>query len=183
MFSGRWLRWGGRLDRYVGALFASSFATAFMLVVGLFLILDVASNLDDYLDPWADGTRAPTWLIVRYYLLQIPFVFLQVAPFITLVAGLFTVSKLLKKNETIAALAAGISAHRVLAPVFLGGAVVMVGMFGLRELLAADLANQRDGLRFVLEKKKWDRVYENLWVRDLNGSFVLLSEFRPSVGD
>ncbi|MFO1010429.1 MAG: LptF/LptG family permease [Planctomycetota bacterium] len=180
---GRWLNWGGRIDRYVGSLFLSSYATAFLLVVGLFLILDMASNLDDYLDAWADGTRAPTLLIARYYLLQVPFVFLQVAPFITLVAGLFTVSRLLKHHETIAALAAGVSAHRLLAPIFLMSAGVAAGMFGLREALAFDLANKRDAVRFVLENKKLDRVYPHLWLRDLNGSFVHLTQFRPSVGD
>jgi hypothetical protein len=122
--SGRWLKWGGRLDRYVGALFVSSWATALLLLVGLFLILDLSSNLDEYLEAWPDGTRAPTFLIVRYYLLNVPFVFLQVGAFVTLVAGLFTVSKLLKHNETIAA--AGRRRQRAppAAPVFLGGALV-----------------------------------------------------------
>lgn len=180
---GRWLKWGGRLDRYVGMLFVSSFATAFMLLVGLFLVLDLASNLDDYLEPWKDGTRAPAHVIVRYYLLTIPFVVLQVAPFITLVAGMFTVTKLLKHNEVVASLAAGVSAHRVLAPVFLSAACIAGGMFGLREMLASRIASQRDGLRFVLENKNWDRVYKGLWLRDLGGSFVRMDEFRPAVGD
>lgn len=181
--TGRGLKWGGRIDRYVGSLFLSSYATAFLLVVGLFLVLDMASNLDDYLDVWPDGSRTPTFMILRYYLFQVPFVFLQVAPFITLVAGLFTVSKLLKHNETVAALAAGVSAHRLLAPVFLVATCVAGGMFGLRELLSHDLANKRDHLRFVLENKKRDWVLPHLWLRDLNGSFVHLTEFRPSTGD
>ncbi|MBI5364272.1 MAG: LptF/LptG family permease [Planctomycetes bacterium] len=180
---GRGLKWGGRIDRYVGSLFLASYATAFLLVVGLFLVLDMASNLDDYLELWPDGTRAPTFLIARYYLFQIPFVFLQVAPFITLVAGLFTVSRLLKHNETIAALAGGISAHRMLAPVFLIAACMAAGMFQLREVLASDLANKRDAVRFVLENKNWDRKYGFVRVRDLNGSFVQLNEYRPAVGN
>lgn len=181
--SGRGLNVLGRIDRYVGSLFLSSYATAFVLVVGLFLILDMASNLDDYLEPWKDGSRASSLLVVRFYALQVPFLFLQVAPFITLVAGLFTVSKLLKHNETIAALAAGISAHRLLAPVFLLAACVAGGMFALREALASDLANKRDHLRFVLENKQRDWVLEQLWLRDLNGSFVHLTEFRPATGE
>jgi lipopolysaccharide export system permease protein len=180
---GRWLLPGGHLDRYVGTLFLTSFATAVLLVVGLFLILDMAANLDDYLGAWPDGSRVPTLVIVRYYLFQVPFVFLQVAPFITLVAGLFTVAKLLKHSETVAALAAGISAHRVLAPVFLLAACVAAGMFGLREGLAGRIANSRDALRFVLENKQWDWVLPHIRVRDLNGSWVLCSEFRPTVGD
>jgi len=181
--SRRWLNWGGRLDRYVGSLFLSSFATAALLLVGLFLILDLATNLDEFLEAWPDGTRASTLVIVRYYVLSMPFVFLQVAPFITLVAGLFTVTKLLKHNETVAALAAGVSAHRLLAPVFLGGLTIAVGMFFLREQLAFGLANQRDTLRFALEERTWDRKYENLWLRDSNGSLVHLMEFRPAVGE
>ena len=178
---GRGLRIGGRLDRYVGGLFVSSYATAFLLVVGLFLILDMASNLDEYLEPWPDGTRASNLMIAWYYLLDVPFLFLQVAPFVTLVAGLFTVSKLLKLNEVVAMLGAGVSAWRLLAPVYLLGAVSAVFMFGLREGASAMIAGPRDALRHVLENKSTDLVYSNLWVRDLNGSAVRLEEFRPSI--
>ncbi|HEV8113330.1 MAG TPA: LptF/LptG family permease [Planctomycetota bacterium] len=177
----RGLKLGGRLDRYVGGLFVSSYATAFLLVIGLFLILDMATNLDDYVETWPGGGRAPAFLIVRYYLLDIPFLFFQVAPFVTLVAGLFTVSKLQRTHETIAALGAGVSAWRLLAPVFLLGAVCSVGMFALNEVAATRLAARRDALRFFLEKKRWDLVYQNLRLRDLNGSVVMLDEFRPAI--
>jgi lipopolysaccharide export LptBFGC system permease protein LptF len=177
----RRLRLGGRLDRYVGGLFVTSYATAFLLVVGLFLILDMASNLDEYLEPWPDGSRASNLLIAWYYLLDIPFLFLQVAPFVTLVAGLFTVSKLLKMNEVVAALGAGVSSWRLLAPIFLLGALSGVFMFGMREAASGLIAAPRDALRFVLDHKTTDLVYSNLWVRDLNGSAVRLDEFRPSV--
>ena len=178
----RGLRFGGRIDRYVGSLFLSSYATAFLLVVGLFLILDLASNIDEYVEPWPDGSRAPALLIVTFYLLKVPFVFLQVGPFVTLVAGLFTVSKLLKHNETIAALAAGVSAQRLLAPVFLGAATSALLMFALRELASFRLANKRDAVQYVLDHKQYDRVYPYLWLRDLNGNQVLLKEFRPATG-
>lgn len=179
----RALKIGGRLDRYVGSLYLASYATAFLTVVGLFLILDLASNLDRYLDPWADGSHVPSLIIVRYYTLNIPFLFLQVAPFVALVAGLFTVSKLMKHSETVAALSAGVSSHRLLAPVFLGGLVSGLGMFALREASSPKLANMRDEYRFVLESKGYDRMYKDLRVRDLNGSVVLLAQFRPSVGE
>jgi lipopolysaccharide export system permease protein len=164
----------------VASLFVASYATALLLLVGLFLVLDMASNLDDYLQPWADGTHVPTQLVARYYVLHVPFVFLQVAPFVTLVAGLFTVAKLLKHNEAVAALAAGVGSHRLLAPVFAGGLLVALGMFGLRELVAHGLADRRDELRFVLENRRWERVLPHVLLRDLNGSFVRLEQFRPA---
>ena len=178
----RRLRIGGHIDRYVAALFVSSFATAALVVVGLFLILHAASNLDEFLEAWPDGSRAPSSLIATYYLLEVPFVFLQVAPFVTLVAGLFTVSKLVRFQETIAALAAGVSARRLLAPVFVGAATCAVAMVGLRETIGFRLANKRDAARYVLVEKRWDRVYENLWLRDLAGNSLRLGEFRPSTG-
>ena len=177
----RGLRIGGRLDRYVGGLFVSSYATAFFLVVGLFLILDMASNLDGYVEPWPGGYRAPGFLIARYYLLDVPFLFLQIAPFVTLVAGLFTVSKLLRVNETVASLAAGVSSWRLLAPVFVLGALCGLGMFGLSEAAAKGLANRRDALHYVLESKRFDLVYSNLRVRDLSGSVAIIDEFRPAI--
>jgi lipopolysaccharide export LptBFGC system permease protein LptF len=177
----RGLRIGGRLDRYVGWLFVSSYATAFLLVVGLFLILDMSSNLDDYVEPWPRGGHAPSFLIVRYYLLDIPFLFLQIAPFVTLVAGLFTVSKLLRVNEAVAALAAGVSSWRLLAPVFLLGVLCGFGMFGLSEIASRSLADRRDALRYVLDNKRYDLVYQNLRLRDLNGNVVMLDEFRPAI--
>lgn len=175
----RVLRIGGRLDRYVGGLFVSSYATAFLLVVGLFLILDMAGNLDGYLEVWPDGRRASGFLITRYYLLHVPFLFLQVAPFVTLVAGLFTVARLQRANESVAILASGVSSWRILAPLLFLGTACGAGMFGLRELASSALADRRDVLRFVLENQSYDVVYPHLRLRDLNGSVVMMDEFRP----
>lgn len=178
----RGVKIGGRLDRYVGTLFVSSFATAFFILMGLFLILDMASNLDEYLETWKNGSSAPVLLIARYYVLYVPFVFLQVAPFVTLVAGLFTASKLMKHNEVTAALAAGVSMQRVLAPVFAGAALCGLGMFELRETLIPTLGRQRDAAKYVLDEQQYDEVYSDLWLRDLDGSVVHLKEFRPAAG-
>ena len=176
------LKAGGHLDRYVGSLFLTSYATAFLVVVGLFFILDMASNLDDFLEPWEDGTRAPTVILARYYVLNVPFLYMQSAPFVTLTGAMFTVSRLMKHNEVSAALSAGISAHRVLLPIFLGSLAVAVGMFGFREFATSSMAQQRDALLYVLKEKSYDRVYENLWLRDQAGARVRLGEFRPATG-
>jgi lipopolysaccharide export system permease protein len=179
----RWLKCGGRLDRYVATLFLSSYATAFFVLVGLFLILDMAANLDEYVETWPGGGSAPILLIARYYLLNIPFQFLQVAPFITLVAGLFTASKLMKNSEVTAALAAGVSVQRLLTPVFVGAIVCGLLMLELRETLSSTLARQRDTAKYVLTHQQYDEVYSELWLRDLNGSVVHLKDYRPSAGD
>jgi lipopolysaccharide export LptBFGC system permease protein LptF len=177
------LRILGRVDRYVLSLFASSYATALLLVVGLYLILDMASNLDDYLTKWPDGTRASALTIARFYALHLPFLFLQIAPFVTLVAGLFTTSKLVRHSEAVAALAAGISAQRLLAPLVVTAGVVGGVMFGLREAASFGLADQRDALRHYLDEKEPNPVHANLFLRDGRGNVIKLSRYLPRPAD
>ena len=173
------LRPFGHVDRYVLALFASSYATALLLVVGLYLIMDMASNLDDYVEPFPDGTRASALTIIQYYTLHLPFLFLQVAPFVTLIAGLFTVSKLVRHSEAAAALAAGISSQRLLEPILVAASLIGASMFGLREWTSFELAGKRDALRILLDKKQLDPVHHQLWLRDGRGNVVHLTEYRP----
>ena len=177
--SARRLPAGGRLDRYVGAIFAASYATALLVVVGLYFIMDLATNLDEFLEPWPGGVKAPGAVVAQYYLLNLPYLFLQSAPFVTLTGGMFTVSRLQKSNEVAAALAAGISARRLLAPIFLGGLVSAALMFGLRELVPTTVGPKRDAYLHMLTHKRSDVVHRSLWVRDLGGSVVRLGEFRP----
>jgi len=178
----RHLRIGGRLDRYVTGLFVSSYATALLLVVGLFWIMDMATNLDKFLEPWEDGSRVPTSVLARYYALNLPYLFLQVAPFVTLVAGMFTVNRLLRNREVIAALGAGISAHRLLTPVFVGGILAAIGMFGVREWVAQTVSFKRDALLALLENRGEEQAIGPLWLTNLSGSSVRLGEYHPGSG-
>jgi lipopolysaccharide export LptBFGC system permease protein LptF len=83
----------GKLDRYVGGLFAMSYATAILLIIGLLIVIDIATHLS-YFETWKDGGSASTILILRFYVLSIPFLYVQFSPFVTVVAGIFTVSRL-----------------------------------------------------------------------------------------
>ncbi|MFT7485418.1 MAG: lipopolysaccharide export system permease protein [Candidatus Paceibacteria bacterium] len=170
----------GRLDRYVGLTFASSYATALFVVMGLFVIMDMASNLDDYLEPWPDGSTVSSVIVAGYYLFNLPFLFLQAAPFITLIAGLFTLTRLLGNNEVEACLAAGVSGRRLMMPIFFGGFVAMIGMAVLRESAVTTVLPTRDALHYLLKNKDTDRVYNNLHMRDLSGSLLRFREYRPS---
>jgi len=171
---------GGRLDRYVGWTFLSCYATALFVVMGLFVIMDMASNLDEYLEPLKSGGTPSSAIIATYYLFNLPSLFLQAAPFITLIAGLFTLMRLLGNNEVGAVLAAGISGRRLLLPIFFGGLVATIGMVALRETATTTILPVRDSLRFILEEKSNDLVYKTLRMRDLSGSLLRLGEYRPA---
>ncbi|MFT4647826.1 MAG: lipopolysaccharide export system permease protein [Glaciecola sp.] len=175
----RHLPFMGRMDRYVLGHFVGSYATALFLLLGLFLIMDMASNLDDYLEVGPDGTAPSTTLLAKYYLLKLPFLFLEVAPFITLLAGMFTVNRLLKKNEVTPLLSAGVSVHRLLVPIFFCGFVLAGMMFFLREAAVAQLADKRDFALYQLEERKPERVLEDVLIHDLSGATAFVKRLFP----
>ena len=177
--SGRTLPLGSRLDRYVAGHFVGSYATAMLLMTGLFLVMDMASHLDDFLETWPDGSTAPVSYLVRYYLLTLPYLFLQVAPFVTLLAGMFTFNRLLSTNEVTAALAAGLSARRLVLPVLLSGVVLCLAMFLLREAVGRGLSAERDVLKYVLEERTHEVRFEDIAVTDTSGSPALIGAFYP----
>ena len=162
----RRLRLGGILDRYVARLFALSYLAAFFLVVGLFLIVDMAVNLDEYMRPDEEGNTPSTTLVLHYYGLQMPFLYLQMSPYVTLAAGMFTASKMARYREVVAALNAGVSARRLLLPLFIGAGLLSTGMFGLREWATEELGSRRDVLIDYLKERRPRAVYENFWVPD-----------------
>lgn len=174
------LRVGGHVDRYVTRLFALSYLTAFLLVVGLYFVLDLSVNLGEYLQEQPDGSKPSLALIGRYYGLHLPFLYLEMSPFVTLVAGLFTAARTVRNNELVAALAAGISARRLFAPVLAGALVLAGGMFALREWATDALSRERDFLRERLLEQRSEVVYENLWVRDDQGRRLRVEEYRPA---
>ena len=170
---------GGRLDRYVLRLFAQSYLTAFLLVVGLYVIVDLSVNVDEYLQEHADGSTASLATIGRYYLLHLPFLYLEMSPFVTLVAGLFAGTRLVKNNEIVAALSAGVGARRLLAPMLVCALALAAGMFGLREWATDSVGRERDRLRAHLLEQEDRLVYPNLWVRDDLGERLRVTESYP----
>jgi lipopolysaccharide export system permease protein len=168
---------GCRLDRYVTRLFGLSFLAALLLVVGLFLILDMATNLDEYMTADDTGYAPSSSLVGAYYLLQLPFLYVQMSPYVTLVAGLFTAARLARNNEIVAALNAGVSVRRMLAPVYLGALVLAAGLFALRDGASGELGRRRDRVLDHLTERRPAPVLENLILRDRRGRPVRLSRY------
>ncbi|QDU66900.1 LptF/LptG family permease [Engelhardtia mirabilis] len=172
----------GILDRYVAKLFLSAYLVALMMIVGLYLVVDLASNLDDYLRPNDQGTSPGILAVARYYTLHVPFLYLSVAPFVTLMAALFTVAKLQKAREVIAALSAGMSVRRLLLPLFVSAALIAVFMAGLREVATESIGFERDALRYSLDKHLAEVEIETMRVKDVQGEMIQLGSFRPGIG-
>lgn len=100
-------------------------------VLTLAVVVDLFEKLDTFLDH-----DVPFTLITRYYAATIPFLLVLVLPITMLVAVLFCLGGMARRNELVAITAAGISLYRVVLPVFLVALVVSaVGLVFTTEIV------------------------------------------------
>jgi lipopolysaccharide export system permease protein len=117
------------LDKLVAKSFARLFVISIFATPPLFVLADVTENLDRYLDRGLTGMQ-----VAQAYLWQLPLYIQWSFPIAALVAAVFTVHNLTLHHEVVAAKAGGISFHRLIRPVLIGGAVLTVVALGLAEL-------------------------------------------------
>lgn len=151
-----------RLDGYVARITIGSFLVCFFFIVGLFVLVDLFGNIDDFtknLEKLPDDYRRyGFFLVIAYYLTNLPFVYLIVAPFVTVTAGMFAVSRLMGSNEVVPMLFIGRRLGRVLLPVFLLGVGNALLMVGLREFVLPKLVVAKDNLKHMLDSGQVERA-------------------------
>src|SRR5262249_40194350 len=70
----------------------------------------------------------------------VPFILVRLGPFAILLAAMWTIQRMVRDNEVVAAQVAGVSMHRLMAPILLGGVVLSLGLWGIRQHLLPRLA-------------------------------------------
>jgi LPS export ABC transporter permease LptG len=104
------------LDRYVLRNFLEPFLICFFGFVAIWLIIDLSDNGSDFLEAHASFKQ-----IAGYYLTQLPATVLISMPIGLLLALLFSLSSMSRRNEIISMLTAGRSVVRIIVPlIFLG---------------------------------------------------------------
>ncbi len=152
------------LDRYVALRFVASYGLCLATFALLFLVVDFFKQLDDFTES-ADALREQdrsVWLMVlRFYLTELPNIFVTLAPFMTLFAAIVTVVGFQRTNELSAMIASGRSVHRVLAPVY----VLTAGLVALHAVTAefvAPAASREHQLLRATFKNKGELVEDRL---------------------
>ena len=140
------MRYFRKLDRYVAASFTSSYLICFLFFLGIFIVIDLVPKVDDIMDAAplaAERGESLLFLTIRFYLMKTPEIFLMVAPFLTVMAAMFSVTRLRKSNELIPMVMAGISIHRILLPTFVMAGALLLGMVLVQEYVAPACAEKR----------------------------------------
>jgi LPS export ABC transporter permease LptG len=112
--------------------------------ISVWLVWDLSSNLPDFLTGHASFTQ-----VARFYLLQLPSVLMLSIPVGLLLAMLYTLTQMSRRNEIISMLCAGRSLFRIFMP------LIMLGFFttGLLALLNHTMAPQAGALRDVMKEE------------------------------
>lgn len=127
----------GRLDRYVLKTALGSYIAGLVFIMGMFILLHLLTRIGEYTSKAADagtGTGELLWLIIQHYAYFVPIVFVMVAPFVSVIAGMFAVARLMSDNEIAPMIFTGRSTVRCLAPILVlaalsGGAMVAAWEF------------------------------------------------------
>ena len=106
------------LDRMFLVSYFRSYAIVWTSLIGLYVVLDLFTPLDDFMNK-PGGFAASAEHIITYYGYRIPQLFDLMAEPITLMAAAFSVSWMQRNNELLPQLSAGIPTRRAIRPILL----------------------------------------------------------------
>ena len=93
------------LDRYIAKNFLTGYMIAFLVLVGLRIVIDLFINLDEF----TENDANTAWMVIKnmldYYGTQSFLYFRDFAGMITVVAAAFSLGKLIRNNELVAIMA------------------------------------------------------------------------------
>jgi len=122
------------IDRYVLRLYLKVLVVCFLSLTGLFIIIDLFSNLDKF-QRIVDRDGSWPAVLCAYYGPRALTFFDRTSPLMALVAATFAISSLQRSNELAALMAAGIPKIRVVRSLIIGGVAVSLFAAVCRESL------------------------------------------------
>ncbi len=167
-----------RLDRYVSRGLIASWLATLLLVVFLFMVVDLLLKMGKYVNV-AEGSGIGVlgllWHWARFHLLSLPWIFVTVAPFVTVIGTMFAVSRLRAANEVVPMVFTGRGTVRVLLPALALGIAVASAMAVVWELVLPPLSRSIERMRAALEDDRPGET-KSLVLRSRHGQSVLMCD-------
>ncbi len=165
------------LDRYVAKNFLIGYAIAFLVLVGMRILIDLSVNVDEFTENKAYSTSMILANIFEFYRVQSLLYFRDFAGIITVVAAVFSLGNMTKKNELIAVMASGISLKRIIMP-------IIVLSIALTALLVVDqevlIPNKATELTKSHDEIRQDQTYRIVCMTDSNSSILNASSYNEA---
>lgn len=139
------------LDRYILTSFLKNWLISFMVLVGMYMVLDMVFNFDELVAMKPDATGAATasstllsvlYNVGDFYFFQSFLFFNHLSGIIPVVAAAFTLMRLSRFNELTAVMAAGVPLLRMAMPIILAGVVLNALVIINQELVIPALSHK-----------------------------------------
>lgn len=167
----------GILDRYILRVFLTYWFVIGACLLGLFSVFDLLGHGDE-IGESAELYGSIFMEVLRYYLLNLPFLLVMFAPYLTLFAGMATVMHLAKAREWTPMLTSGRPTLRAFLPMFFGGFLLAVGVVEMREILLPKIVSPREALmRRLFHQREWKM--KDLWARGQGDVRLRAGLFEP----
>lgn len=162
---------------YVGRIFLIRFAALLIFFVVILQMLDLLNRTDDLMA--VEGADFSS--ILRYISLQAPQLIRQFTPFAALLAIVLTLAGLSHTSEITVMRAAGLSVHRVLAPLGVVCALIAVTHFIFNETVAVRAAEKLDYWAvndYALDLEPESETRTDIWIQFDNETISAASAAR-----
>lgn len=138
-----------KLDRYLLRYFLTALLVVTLALDFTIIVMNMVEKLPSFLD-----NNVPLTTILEYYTYFAGWAIAKFFPLFVLLAALFSISLLARKNEILAMKACGRSLYRITAPIFLMALVLSAGHFYYNEYIFPDANKRRlEIANFEIERK------------------------------
>lgn len=161
------------IDRYLLRHFLRALAVVTIAVGLTFMVINAVEELRDFIDH-----DVPLIQIFEYYIYFGGWIIKSFLPMFVLLAVLFSVSMLARRNEILAMKSAGISLYRLAAPFVVVAAIIAVGHFYYNEYIYPPAGKRKAEIKeFTIEnrsKKSFEHV-SNIYRQISPGHFYTIA--------
>lgn len=166
----------GRIhDRYLLKLFLRIFFYSVLAFAVIYITVDVFEEIDNFIDH-----SAGVFLVAKYYFFSLPFILTYIVPLSLLLATIFSMGILGRRNEITAFVASGISLVRVAAPILITAALVSLGSTFFNDTVVSKAnIRHKDIMRYEIENgtRSNPMLKENLHYLGDNGYVYLATRY------
>ncbi len=159
-------------DRYLLKQFLRVLLFSILSFIIIYITVDVFEEIDNFIDHQAKFRH-----IILYYVYSIPFILTYVTPVSLLLAAVFSMGVLARRNELTAFISSGISLIRVSMPILLAALLVSIASAFFNDFVVTRAnRGRKDIMHYEIEGRKRSDPYmkENLYYLGENG-FVYLA--------
>jgi len=146
----------------------------------LFIIIDLVGRLDRYIDRGLTAVQ-----VLNYYVYYTPYILVLTLPIAMLLATLFCIGILGRRNELLAMRASGIPIWRLAAPLLGVAMVIVMAVMAIGEYVLPWADQHREAWKREKLKGIVDRsgvLVNNLYVQGQDGRVFYFQTFEPKTG-